>query len=165
MAILVIILLFLTPVFGLTDKQAAPNQLPSIQMKFLFADAIFSYNLNNLILEVEQVVNETTYLSANMLPGSFICFVLVKNDMRLEIRGSEKDKFDLKFENFGSTSLLIDHNRRKNVFNLYSLKLAERLFEEQVYELQFVLVSIDTSMPGFSSLLTIRVNSTEMSNS
>ena len=157
-----------------------------IQMKFLFADALFSYNLNNLALSIFDTTNDnnnhhdhseplksfnqTTYITSNLLPGSFICFILVKNDMQIEMIGIDEEKFKLEFEIFGSTSLLIKgkNKQRTKVFNLYSLKLQGNLNAAanrsgRVYVLQFNLIDVNNNgkFAGFSSWLKINVTDSE----
>ncbi len=70
---------------------------PEFQVKFLFADTIFSYNLNNLIVDNQpkQTPNQTTIVPANMVPGSFICFILVNSDIEIEMNGADKKSFYL----------------------------------------------------------------------
>ena len=156
---IIIVVLFLCVLRPIESKS-------EFQMKFLFADAIFSYNLNNLIVEDQpkQTLNQTTFVSANMLPGSFICFILARNDMEIEMNGGDKNKFSLEFEKLGSTSLLIDTNERKPVFKLYSLKLSEFLSEKNIYELKFKLIDKNKILIGLSSWLTININSTDLLN-
>jgi len=133
------------------------------RIKFLFADAIFSYNLNSLFVDdhPKQTQNHTTFVSANMLPGSFICFILVRSDLEIKMNGADTKKFSLELENLGSTSVLIDKNKQKTVFKLHSLKLSEILSHKNTYEIEFKLIGNDKDLFEFSSWLTIHVNSTE----
>ncbi len=137
---------------------------PEFQVKFLFADTIFSYNLNNLIVDNQpkQTPNQTTIVPANMVPGSFICFILVNSDIEIEMNGADKKKFSLQFEKLGSTSLLIDTNERKPIFKLYSLKLSEFMSEKNSYKLEFKLINKKDNLIGLSSWLTINVNTSRI---
>ena len=134
------------------------------RMQFLFADTIFSYNLADVITEndsLDQSSDQFTYVSANMLPGSFVCYILVKNkESYIQLNGPGSGKFQLKLENFGSTSLLTKESRhRKILFKLYSLKLSEKLLSDFEYELVLKLSDRQGHVIDVSKL-TVHVNST-----
>ena len=119
-------------------------------IKFLFADKIFSYNLRDVIAETQNQsstnTNNSIIISASLLAGSFICYVIVSDNMELLLQGLGSEHFYLDFEDLGSTSLLIEKYKQRSVLNLYSLKLANELTNNELdqYNLEFNTVKTNT---------------------
>ena len=96
---------------------------------------------------------------------SFICYVLVKSNLEIEVRNNNGDMFRLERVNSGSSQLLLpskdaagrnsQQQQVSPVLNLYSLKLARQLDREirDVYELSFRILNENSP----SSVLKIMV--------
>ena len=135
----------------------------SVKFKFLFADSVFKFNLNNLIFNSSTKTKTTTILPPGMLPGSFICYILIKNDMKITMNGIDEEFFNLENEHFGSTALSVNKFKQKSFLKLYSLKLAKSLNNGYTYELKFNLIDQKNSYT-FTKNLTIKISSSKASS-
>lgn len=136
---------------------------PSVQFKFLFADSVFNFNLKDLMLNNSNQSKTNIFVSPDLLPGSFICYILIKNFKNITLKGTDRELFNLENENFGSTALTLNKYKHKSFLKLFSLKLAKSLSSGQTYRLYFNFINSDDSIP-FTISLKIRANSSELSS-
>ena len=135
------------------------------KIKFLFADSILSYDFHNMWLDDDKNASSlihTIYFPENILVDSFICYVLVKSNLGIEVKNNNDEMFKLEKVNSGSSQLLLSADTNKNsqqhvspVLSLYLLKLARSLDRErhEMYELNFKILNENTP----SSILRIVV--------
>ena len=132
-------------------------------IKFLFADKFFSYNLRDVITETQNqsITNNSITISDSLLAGSFICYVIVNDNMELQLHGLGSEHFYLDYEDLGSTALLIDEYKQRSMLNLYSLKLSNELTNSKLdeYNLEFKTVNNITWIETLGTL-NIQVNFT-----
>ena len=108
------------------------------KFKILFADSIFSYDFNEIIfneLDSYAITEYSTRLAENLPTESFICFILLKENLKIILNGDTDSNFYLEQVNFGSGA-------NTPLFNLFSIKLVKELDRElkDTYDLSIQII-------------------------
>lgn len=120
-------------------------------IKFIFADKIISFNSNDRIYQGNSSNTVSTTLPPNMLPDTFICYIIVKYNLEIKLSGNFTHEFKLHYES--STSVVTGHNKRRSVYKMYSLKLARQLTDRyKHHELDFNLSDLNNKTEFLCSL-------------
>lgn len=121
-------------------------------IKFLFADKTILFNSNNNIDDENRSNTVSTTLSPNMLPDTFICYMIVRNNLNIQLSGNFTNEFKLNYES--STSVITGLYKRQSIYKLYSLKLAKQLTGDyKRHELNLNLNSLTNKTKGIYNLI------------
>ena len=152
MSLITLLFIILIQLYFLNSEKSSND----LMMKFLFAEKIFLFDSTDRITHGNNSNIVTTIMSPNMLPDTFICYLIIKNDFDIQLDGNFTKEFRLNYES--STSIITNKYSRQSVYKLYSLKLAEQLdVEQNSYELIFKLISFNNTIEFVCSLI-IKVN-------
>lgn len=152
-------LLILQPQLYQTNAQKS-NELI---IKFLFADKTISFNSNDSIDDENRSSTVSTTLSPDMLPDTFICYIIVKHNLNIQLSGNSTNKFKLNYES--STSAITGLYKRRSIYKLYSLKLASQLTSDyKQHELNLNLNSLTNKIQRIYSLIVCVDTSSESGN-